>query len=201
MSPDQQFLGIYVTIFLFAFLLNLFLSIAVAFAARKKGRSFNAFFFISFLFSFVIAFIIVASIAPIDTASKREVNRACPFCDEDISPKAILCKHCGQQVEEAEVNEHGDVLNTFLEQSDWQNRFQGKLIGLPSFQGVEKEQDVLNIDPHLVWSRFMDEDGMYLLNGYYASSFSEAVQGWYVCKNPWIRGSRFVVDFTDSSME
>lgn len=186
--------GVILIIFLFAFFINFLLSLAVASAAQKKGRSFGAFFFISFLFSFIIAAIVVASIAPTEVKSKNSVSRPCPFCDEAISANAILCKHCGQAIEAVEVNKHGDVLNSFLSKEDWINRFQPSSGQSPKIHGIDSESQISKSDQYNIWSQFLDEDGLYLLNGYYPSTFSDALQGWYICEGPWMRGSRFVVD-------
>ena len=185
---------VFFIILIFALMLNIVLSLFVASAAQKKGRSFAAFFFISFLISFVIAAIVVAAMAPMNSSSSKTVSRMCPFCDEPISPNAILCKHCGQQVEAVEVNGHGDVLNAFLSKEEWQSRFQDRSGKMPKLLGKALENEVPRADEHLLWTEFIDEDGKYLLNGYYPSTHSIAVQGWYICETAWIRGSRFVVD-------
>ena len=194
MDYYQSNSGVFFTILIFAFMVNIILSLFVASAAQKKGRSFAAFFFISFLISFVIAAIVVAAIAPAAGSGGNSVNRLCPFCDEPISPNAILCKHCGQQVEAVEVNKHGDVLNTFLSKEEWQNRFLDKSGKMPILLAKELENEVPRAKETMLWTEFIDEDGKYLLNGYYPSTHSIAVQGWYVCETPWIRGSRCVVD-------
>ena len=33
--------------------------------------------------------------------------RACPYCKEDMSPDAVMCKHCGSQTATAEVSHEG----------------------------------------------------------------------------------------------
>jgi hypothetical protein len=80
---------------------HVIVSIALARAAERKGRNFTAFFFISFFLSWAVALIIIASLpgAASATSPNGRIERNCPFCDERISARAVICKHCGRDIQ------------------------------------------------------------------------------------------------------
>jgi len=73
------------------------LSILVGVYASSKGRSGIGYFFISLILSPLIGFIIALVVKP--TMREGSKLRKCPFCAEDIKAEAIVCKHCGKDVE------------------------------------------------------------------------------------------------------
>ena len=80
------------------FLVNLFLSFIAGWIAKSKGRSAVGFFFFSFFLSFLLAVLVliaVPQLKPVQTDRTRE----CPFCKESILNNALVCKHCGRDVE------------------------------------------------------------------------------------------------------
>lgn len=86
------------SIFIF-FLINVALSGIVAYVAHTKGRSAWAFFWLSIFFSFFIGIIVALAIAPGDRPRNGEVRANCPYCMEQINALAVVCKHCGKDVE------------------------------------------------------------------------------------------------------
>ena len=73
------------------------LSILVGVYASSKGRSGIGFFFLSIILSPLIGFIIALIVQPKERQGSQ--LRKCPFCAEDIKSEAIVCKHCGRDVE------------------------------------------------------------------------------------------------------
>jgi hypothetical protein len=191
---DGSYPGLFVVIFSLAFLVNLLASLGVAAAAAKKGRSYAAFFFISFFFSFLLAFVIVASLAPIQNESGRQTGRSCPYCDEPVSLKAIVCRHCGRDIEEVNLGVDGTATETFLSKSDWILRFQEVSRTLPTFYPEEELRVLHSINENLIWTKYQDNEGAYLLNGFTAPSDSEPVLGWYVTEKPWVSGRKYVIE-------
>jgi hypothetical protein len=80
-------------------LINVALSGLVAYVAYTKRRSAWAFFFLSFFLSFIVGIIVALAIAPGNRARQGEVNVECEFCMEQINALAVVCKHCGKDVE------------------------------------------------------------------------------------------------------
>jgi hypothetical protein len=80
-------------------LLNAGLSGIVAYVAYTKRRSAWAFFFLSFFLSFIVGIIVALAIAPGNQGRRGETNVECPFCREQINARAVVCKHCGKDVE------------------------------------------------------------------------------------------------------
>lgn len=74
--------------------------------ASAKGRSSANWFFIGFLFGPIG--VLAAAVASKDLQAIAErgveqgVNRKCPFCAEVIKSEAIVCKHCGREVQPME---------------------------------------------------------------------------------------------------
>jgi hypothetical protein len=192
---ESSYQGLYVLI-MFALLINLFASLGVAAWASKKGRSYGAFFFISFFFSFLLAFVIVASLAPIQNENGPQTGRKCPYCDESVSLKAIVCRHCGRDIEEVQLGMDGTATETFLSQSEWVLRFQEASRTLPIFHSVEKIEELNLANENLIWTKYQDEEGSYLLNGFTPQADSEAVLGWYVTEKPWAAGRKYVIELS-----
>jgi large-conductance mechanosensitive channel len=80
------------------FLLNLALSFVAGSIASSKGRSAFGYFVLSFFFSFLLAILVLIALPPISTLKENE-TRECPFCKERILRRAVVCKHCGRDVE------------------------------------------------------------------------------------------------------
>ena len=90
------------------------LSIATAISniAERKGRSKRAFFWLSFLVSWLVMLIIVVTL-PENNQTKLEnqngldpddfgsVQVQCSFCKELVRADAVVCKHCGRDIEPA----------------------------------------------------------------------------------------------------
>lgn len=75
------------------------LAIVAAVVARSKGRSGFGYFLLSCVFSFLVA-IIVLAIVPTKVEYQDDFSYAvCPFCREDVKEDAIVCKHCGRDIE------------------------------------------------------------------------------------------------------
>lgn len=89
-------------LFLLIFI-NLALSGLVAYVAVEKGRSGATFFLLSFFLSFIVGILVVIALPsenPITEnreGSNWEVD--CAFCKEKIKSTAVVCKHCGRDVE------------------------------------------------------------------------------------------------------
>jgi len=76
--------------------------------ASGKGKSFFGYFLLSTFLSPLIGFIAVL-IAKEDLAKveKKELDRGgkkrCPFCAELVKSEAIICKHCGKDIDKPKV--------------------------------------------------------------------------------------------------
>lgn len=80
---------------------NLFLSFIAGWIAKNKGRSAVGYFLFSFFLTFLLAVLVLIAVPPlkvVTTAGTRE----CPFCKESILNHALVCKHCGRDVEPIE---------------------------------------------------------------------------------------------------
>jgi DNA-directed RNA polymerase subunit RPC12/RpoP len=84
--------------FIVALMVNVALSFLVAYVAGQKGRSGTGFFWLSFFMGFLIALIVAIALPPIGSSSATPGVR-CPYCAEEILAEAIVCKHCGRDVE------------------------------------------------------------------------------------------------------
>lgn len=79
----------------------------IANAAQNKGRSWLAFFWLSILVSPIIMGIIVAVLPALpgtaQTAPPRSATNVaqvqCAFCKESVRADAVVCKHCGRDIE------------------------------------------------------------------------------------------------------
>lgn len=78
-------------------------AIGAAYVASEKGRSGAAWFFLGILMGPVALLMVIG--APAD---KKEIERVlvnqgdlrrCPSCDECVSPRAQVCKHCRSDLE------------------------------------------------------------------------------------------------------
>jgi len=84
------------------------LSILCGIYASGKGKSGFGYFLLSVLLSPLIGFV-AALIAKEDTVNieKKEmslgVKRKCPFCAELVKSEAIICKHCGKDIDKHKV--------------------------------------------------------------------------------------------------
>jgi biotin transporter BioY len=85
-------------IIIFSLVVNLVGSHYIAKWAMNKGYSYNAFFFVAFLASWLLAIIIIAVI-PERVEQEERAEGRCPYCDELISARANICKHCHKEVE------------------------------------------------------------------------------------------------------
>jgi hypothetical protein len=74
------------------------LGAVIADRAVSKGRSWSAFFWLSMLFSPLIMFVIVSTIQ-VDQSQLTVGVRSCPKCAEPVKIEAILCKHCGSDIQ------------------------------------------------------------------------------------------------------
>ena len=70
----------------------------IADRAFSKGRSWSAFFWLSMLFSPLIMFVIVSTIQ-VDQSQLTVGVKSCPKCAEPVKIEAILCKHCGSDIQ------------------------------------------------------------------------------------------------------
>lgn len=94
----------------------------IADAAYRKGKSWLSFFWLS-LFVPIIMAIVVVILPKLDSINRgltpAKVTHGplgkCPFCKEEVKPDALICKHCGsnidQKVEEA-VTSNADADNS-----------------------------------------------------------------------------------------
>ena len=82
----------------FLFLVNLFLSFLAGWIAKNKGRSAVGWFFFSFFLSFLLAVLLLIAVPPLKPVQTSR-TRECPFCKEQILNNALVCKHCGRDVE------------------------------------------------------------------------------------------------------
>lgn len=83
------------------FLVNLFLSFVAGWIARNKGRSAVGYFLFSFFLSFLLAVLVLIAVPPLKPVQTSR-TRECPFCKESILNNALVCKHCGRDVEPLE---------------------------------------------------------------------------------------------------
>ncbi len=93
------------------FILWLFLSIVAGIIAGNKGRSGFGFFLLAALLSPLIG-IIAALIASENRDAVEEkqvnsgINKKCPFCAELVKAEAKICKHCGKDFPELELEKN-----------------------------------------------------------------------------------------------
>lgn len=83
---------------IFLFFGNLILSAVAGYVARGKGRSWFGYFALSVIFSFLLTILVLIALPPLKQTNSQ-TNRECPFCKEPILRQAVVCKHCGRDVE------------------------------------------------------------------------------------------------------
>jgi hypothetical protein len=67
--------------------------------ARSKGRSGFGYFALSLLLSFLVTIIVLAILPSKVTTVDPVPKTTCPYCREQIIADAVVCKHCGRDVE------------------------------------------------------------------------------------------------------
>lgn len=84
-------------------IINIALSGLVAYVASEKGRSGASFFMLSFFLSFIVGILVVMALPPLQDGQsqkgKDDWDVDCIYCKESIKSTAIVCKHCGRDVE------------------------------------------------------------------------------------------------------
>jgi hypothetical protein len=89
-----------IVILIILIILSLFAILGALIADRAflKGRNWGAFFWLSMLFSPLIMFVIVSTIQ-VDQSQITVGVKSCPKCAEPVKIEAILCKHCGSDIQ------------------------------------------------------------------------------------------------------
>ena len=82
----------------------LLFSVIVGWFAHQKGRSGIAFFLISIVISPMIGLIVVLIIKPSGEVMEQRMllsgeGKTCPFCAEVVRAEALICKHCGKDID------------------------------------------------------------------------------------------------------
>lgn len=76
-----------------------------AFVAQGKGRSFVAWWIygaLLFIVALPHALMLQTDQAAIDRRRMAEGMKKCPFCAELIKREAIVCRHCGREIEQGD---------------------------------------------------------------------------------------------------
>jgi len=91
------------------------LSLLCGMFASNKGRSFFGYFLLSIVLSPLIGFIaVLISKEDTEKLEQKELvrgnKRKCPFCAEIVKVDAVVCKHCGKELEKLEEKEEPHVV-------------------------------------------------------------------------------------------
>ena len=89
---------------IFGFITWITLSILCAMYASNKGRSAFGYFLLSTILSPLIGFIaVLISKEDLGNIERKELSRGnkkkCTFCAEIVKVEAVVCKHCGKDLE------------------------------------------------------------------------------------------------------
>jgi hypothetical protein len=86
------------------FILWIICGIAAAVVASSKGRSGFGWFILGVALG-PFALLMVGFMPKLEPEAVRVDTRKCPYCAEFIKPEAIVCKHCGRDVEPVQAEE------------------------------------------------------------------------------------------------
>ena len=120
-----------------ALVINVIFSAVVAYVASEKGRSAGAFFALSFFLSFIVGMLVVIALPPLDQprigpnrVSFVSKQRLCEHCAEEIKWEALVCKHCGRDVQPMASPDSEEALADH-ETKNWCNKCYETVIGEP----------------------------------------------------------------------
>ena len=84
------------------------LSVLAGYIANNKGNSFISYFLLSILLSPLIGLIAsIVSNTNTQSIEQEKLNtgesKRCPYCAELVKAQALICKHCGKDVEDVKA--------------------------------------------------------------------------------------------------